>query len=97
MDCESARFTIVTKSFLLKAAHSSRRILLGGFGLAVLGFLPFVIGCDLSSRRATEDIHKTEESGAMEMTQTKKDRAATIPPVDISAPSRTETATFALG
>lgn len=97
MEYESTRFPIVTKSLMLKAAHSSKRILLGGFGLAVLAFLPFVIGCDLSSRRAPEDIHKTKESGAMEMTQTKKDHACTIPPIDISAPSRTETATFALG
>lgn len=97
MEYKSTTFPIVTKSLIVKAAHSSKRILLGGFGLAVLGFLPFVIGCDLSSRRATEGIHKTKESRAMELTQTKKDHAPAIPPIDISAPSGTETATFALG
>jgi hypothetical protein len=97
MEYESTKFPIVTKSLILKAAHPSKRILLGGIGLAVLGLLPFVIGCDLFSPRATEDSHKIKESRTMEMTQTRKDHATAIPPMDISAPSRTETATFALG
>jgi hypothetical protein len=57
--------------------------------LVLLGFIPFIQACDI--------VEATKERGKMAMTETNSERYTAKPPIDASAPSNTETATFALG
>lgn len=72
----------------------NRRALLKGLGGAILGLTPFLKACnrlngELQSR---EERMQTGQTGSMTAVARKP-----IPPIDAAAPSRFETATFALG
>jgi hypothetical protein len=54
-----------------------------------LGFGLFLHACD--------NVKATKERETMAMTKTNSMPSIGIPPIDASAPSKTETATFALG
>ncbi len=66
----------------------SRRIFLKGIGIATLGLVPFLQACDNAfSLRGKEN----ETAGTGSVPRPKR------PPIDVSAPAETRTATFALG
>ena len=72
----------------------SRRALLKGLGSAILGLLPFLKACN----RLSGEIQSKEEK--MQTGQSAQGSAVPrkpAPPIDAAAPSRVETATFALG
>ncbi len=73
------------------------RKLLHGVKLVVLGLFFFFSACEAVSSDATKDFEKIKETKSMEVTQTNIVHTPTIPPIDVSVPTRTETATFALG
>ena len=66
----------------------SRRIFLKGIGIACLGLAPLLQACDTAFSRKGAG---TERAGAGPTPRTVR------PPIDISAPAETRTATFALG
>jgi|WetSurMetagenome_2_1015567.scaffolds.fasta_scaffold1628775_1 hypothetical protein len=66
----------------------SRRIFLKGIGIACLGFVPFLQGCDNAFSR---------EGKGKETARTGPTPRAVRPPIDVSAPAETQMATFALG
>ena len=67
----------------------SRWFFLAGLISIFLGFGLFLHGCD--------SMKATKEREIMAMTKTNSIPSIGIPPIDASAPSKTETATFALG
>jgi hypothetical protein len=71
-----------------------RRALVKGFGLALLGFIPFLSACN---GRSGEIRPKEEKVQTYPNTQTLSVPRKSIPPIDAAAPGRIETATFALG
>ena len=66
----------------------SRRVFLKGVGIACLGFIPLLQACDAAFSREGEE---GTRSGAVPA------RRAMRPPIDVSAPEETRTATFGLG
>ena len=66
----------------------SRRIFLKGMGIACLGLAPLLQACDTAFSR--------EEKGNARARTGSAPRALR-PPIDVSAPAETRTATFALG
>jgi len=73
---------------------SNRRVLVKGLGVVFLGFIPFLNACSRLSGEIQPKEEKMQISpGAQTSSVTKK----SIPPIDAEAPSRIETATFALG
>jgi hypothetical protein len=60
------------------------------------GAISILIGLGLSLH-ACDHVGATKEREIMEMTQTNSTLNHAIPPIDVSAPLKTETATFALG
>ena len=66
----------------------SRRIFLKGIGIACLGLVPLLQACDTAFSR--------EEKGSVRARTGSASRALR-PPIDVSAPAETRTATFALG
>ena len=66
----------------------SRRVLLKGIGIACLGIAPLLQACDTAFSR--------EEEGSVRA-RTESASPALRPPIDVSAPAETRTATFALG
>jgi len=67
----------------------SRRFFLTGMISIFLGFGLFLYACD--------NMKTTKEREIIAMTKTNSMQSIEIPPIDTSAPSKTETATFALG
>ena len=80
-----------------KPSSLGGRKLLQGVRLTVLGLFFFLSACEAVSSDVTKDFEKIKETNSMEVTQTKIVHTPTIPPIDVAAPTRTETATFALG
>ena len=72
----------------------SRRALLKGLGSAILGLTPFLKACNRLSGdfQSREEKMQTGQTGSMTAVPRKP-----IPPIDAAAPTRVETATFALG
>jgi hypothetical protein len=70
---------------------------LQGARLVILGLFFSLSACEAVSYDVTKDFEKIKETKSMEVTQTNIVHTPTIPPIDVSAPTRTETATFALG
>ncbi len=66
----------------------SRRIFLKGVGIACLGLVPLLQACDTAFSR---------EGKGNERARTESAARALRPPIDVSAPAETRTATFALG
>ncbi len=72
----------------------NRRVWVKGLGVVLLGFIPILSSCN----RLSGDIQSKEEKmhfrpGAQAPSAPRK----SIPPMDLAAPTRIETATFALG
>ena len=80
-----------------KPSFLKGRKLYQGVRLVVLGLFLFFSACEAVSSDVTKDFEKIKETKSMEVTQTNVVHTPTIPPIDVSAPTRTETATFALG
>jgi hypothetical protein len=72
----------------------NRRALVKGLGGAILGLAPFLKACNRLSGefQSREEKMQTGQNRSMEAVPRKP-----IPPIDVAAPSRVETATFALG
>ena len=66
----------------------TRRTFLTGIGIACLGFVPLIQACDNAFSR--------EEKGNVAAGAGSAPRAVR-PPIDVSAPAKTRTATFSLG
>jgi hypothetical protein len=66
----------------------SRRIFLKGAGIACLGIVPLLQACDSAFSR---DNKGSTAAGASSVPR------AMRPPIDVSVPAKTRTATFALG
>ena len=66
----------------------SRRIFLKGIGIACLGLAPLLQACDTAFSR---------EGKGKERARTESAPRALMPPIDVSAPAETRTATFSLG
>ena len=60
---------------------------------AMLASAPFFTGCD----SLNQDLRYAKERKEMELAKGYPDQDVAIPPIDLNAPSETETATFALG
>jgi hypothetical protein len=71
-----------------------RRTLVKGLGVVLLGFILFLNACN---RLGGEIQPKEEKMQINPGTQTSSVSRKSIPPIDIAAPGRIETATFALG
>jgi hypothetical protein len=67
----------------------SKRSILTEIVFICLGLIPFLQACKM--------VEATKERENMSMTETNPVRYMAKPPIDASAPVRTETATFALG
>ena len=83
--------TILTTGYnpnLSGGGRVSRRIFLAGMGIACLGFVPLLQACDKALPQRGKE---------KEMTGTVSVVNAVRPPIDASAPAKTQTATFALG
>ena len=66
----------------------NRRIFLKGVGIACLGFVPLLQACDnIMSQRGKEKKMASNVSAVQ----------ALRPPIDLSAPAKTQAATFSLG
>jgi hypothetical protein len=72
----------------------NRRIFVKGLGFAFLGFPPFLKACN---RLSGEIQSKEEKMQTGQSTQGSAIPRKPAPPIDAAAPSRVETATFALG
>lgn len=72
----------------------NRRALMKGLGSAILGLPLFLKACNRLSAeiQSREEKMQTGQTNPMSTVPRK-----TIPPIDAAAPSRLETATFALG
>ena len=66
----------------------SRRIFLKGIGIACLGLAPLLQACDTAFSREEKGNERGRAGSASR---------ALRPPIDVSAPAETRTATFALG
>ena len=72
----------------------NRRALVKGLGGAILGLAPFLKACNRLSGEIQSREEKMQTGQAAPMTAVPR---KPIPPIDAAAPSRVETATFALG
>jgi hypothetical protein len=72
----------------------NRRVFVKGLGFVFLGVTPFLEACN---RLSGETQSKEEKMQTQPGTQLSSVRPRSIPPIDAAAPSRLETATFALG
>ena len=97
MDHKKTNSETVTGGQSVKPNSFKGRNLLQGVKLVVLGLFFAFSACDSVSSDVNQDFEKTKESRSMELTQTNIVHAPTIPPIDVSVPTITETATFALG
>lgn len=72
----------------------NRRYFVKGLGGVILGLTPLLKACNRLSGefQSREDKMQTGQTGSMTAVPRKP-----IPPIDAAAPSRVETATFALG
>lgn len=80
-----------------KPSSLKGRNLLQGVRLVVLGLFFAFSACDSVSSDVNQDFERTKESRSMELIQTNIVHVPTMPPIDVSAPTIAETATFALG
>ena len=87
----------ITGQQSVKPFYLERKNLLQAVILVVLGLFFFFSACKPVSSDATKDFEKIKETKSMEVTQTNIVHTRTVPPIDVSVPTRTETATFALG
>ena len=90
------RFTVIPEQDAPKHTSLCRRTFLKRMGFMCLGSLPILGGWGLV-RGKTEDLVLTGEVKIVEQAKEGVVIKASIPPIDASAPTRTETATFALG
>lgn len=72
----------------LRGSDLSRRLFLAGLGIACLGVFPFLQGCNEADSEKKKGVKRPESAPVA--------RAA-LPPIDLAAPVKTQTATFALG
>lgn len=89
-------FTVIPGQDAPKYASLCRRAFLKGMGLMCLGSLPILGGWGVV-RGKTEDLVLTGETKMVERAKEGVVPRASIPSIDASAPTTTETATFALG
>jgi len=87
MEFKNTRFFSGHVPDRLKADGMSRRYFLYLAGAAGIGALPFIHGC----KEADMDISQAKTTRAAEQT------APIIPPIDLSAPKVTASATFGMG
>jgi hypothetical protein len=87
----------ITRGQSIKPFSMNRKTVTSGVRLIILGLLLTTSGCESVSSEANRNFKKSKEGNAMEMTQTDIVHASTIPPIDVSTPTKMETATFALG
>jgi hypothetical protein len=72
----------------------NRRVFVKGLGFVFLGVTPFLEACNhLSGEPQSKEKNMQTQPGR----QPSSARPRSIPPIDAEAPSRLETATFALG
>ncbi|MFC1916395.1 hypothetical protein ACFLW4_06900 [Chloroflexota bacterium] len=87
----------------MKGLNKITKILVTGAGLLVLTSGAFLLGCqtagDTQTRASAGDACPVpQEIETMNLPENSvATKTATIPPIDASAPAKTETATFALG
>lgn len=96
MHCKMKRSTLIPEQDAPKYASLCRRAFLKGMGFMCLGSLPILGGWDVV-RGKTENLVLTGEAKTSEQAKEGVVPRASIPPIDASAPTATETATFALG
>ena len=80
-----------TKKYKIGHVRSGTLLLL--VVITVLGGGPILHGCDSSN----QDWRPVKERNDMELAKGYSSLDVAIPPIDLKAPSNTETATFALG
>jgi hypothetical protein len=76
-----------------KIGHASPWTLILLVVVTLLGGGPILYGCDSSN----QDWRLWKERNNMELARGQSSHMVAIPPIDIEAPSKMETATFALG
>jgi hypothetical protein len=74
----------------------TRRTVITGLGLLCLVFSPLLQGCKRFGSE-TGDVRGEKRGISMELNIDTPMPKGVIPPIDAAAPTRTETATFALG
>ncbi len=96
MHRKMTRFIVIQEEDAPKHTCLCRRTFLKGMGFMCLGSLPILGGWGLV-RGKTEDLVLAGEAKIVEQAKEGGVPKAAIPPIDASAPTKTETATFALG
>ena len=90
MHRKKTQFTMVQEQYTREHSRLSRRTFLKGMGFACLSLAPFLHACDIISG-------ERQEGKTMAQAEPNPVSHAAIPSIDASVPSKTETATFALG